>query len=63
LVVRAELVLHSHAVVAAGETYIGLVEAGVGIIPGWGGCKELLGRAFSNPKRKGGPSATNGANI
>jgi len=51
----AELVLHSRHVVAAAESYIGLVEAGVGIIPGWGGCKEMLGRAFSNPKRKGGP--------
>lgn len=51
----AELVLHSQHVVAAAESYIGLVEAGPGIIPGWGGCKELLGRAFSNPKRKGGP--------
>jgi 3-hydroxyacyl-CoA dehydrogenase len=43
----AELVLHSHGVVAHAETYIGLVEAGVGIIPGWGGCKELLGRAIA----------------
>jgi 3-hydroxyacyl-CoA dehydrogenase len=38
----AEIVLHSDAVQAAAETYIGLVEAGVGIIPGWGGCKEML---------------------
>jgi 3-hydroxyacyl-CoA dehydrogenase len=51
----AELVLHSRHVVAASESYIGLVEGGVGIIPGWGGCKEVLGRAFGNPKRKGGP--------
>jgi 3-hydroxyacyl-CoA dehydrogenase len=51
----AELVLHSRHVVAAAESYIGLVEVGVGIIPGWSGCKEMLGRAFSNPKRKGGP--------
>ena len=43
----AEIVLHGHAVVASAETYIGLVEAGVGIIPGWGGCKELLGRALA----------------
>ncbi len=51
----AELVLHSQHVVASAESYIGLVEAGPGIIPGWGGCKELLGRAFSAPNRKGGP--------
>jgi 3-hydroxyacyl-CoA dehydrogenase len=37
-----ELLLHSDAVQAAAESYIGLVEAGVGLIPGWGGCKELL---------------------
>lgn len=51
----AELVLHGHAVVASAESYIGLVEAGPGIIPGWGGCKELLGRALAAPNRKGGP--------
>lgn len=49
----AEIVLHSHAVVAHAESYIGLVEAGVGIVPGWGGCKELLGRAIAAVK--GGP--------
>jgi 3-hydroxyacyl-CoA dehydrogenase len=38
----AEIVLHSDAVQASAETYMGLVEAGVGIIPGWGGCKEML---------------------
>ncbi|MCU0623914.1 MAG: 3-hydroxyacyl-CoA dehydrogenase NAD-binding domain-containing protein [Gemmatimonadaceae bacterium] len=37
-----EVVLHADAVQAHAETYIGLVEAGVGLIPGWGGCKELL---------------------
>ncbi|MEH6630706.1 MAG: 3-hydroxyacyl-CoA dehydrogenase/enoyl-CoA hydratase family protein [Halopseudomonas aestusnigri] len=39
-----ELLLHSDAVQAHAETYTGLVEVGVGIIPGWGGCKELLCR-------------------
>ena len=37
-----EILLHCDAVQAAAETYMGLVEAGVGIIPGWGGCKEML---------------------
>ncbi len=37
-----EILLHSDAVQAAAETYMGLVEAGVGIIPGWGGCKEMI---------------------
>ncbi len=33
----------------------GSVEVGVGVIPGWGGCKEMLGRWSTNPKRPGGP--------
>lgn len=37
-----ELNLHADAVQAHLESYIGLVEAGIGVIPGWGGCKELL---------------------
>jgi 3-hydroxyacyl-CoA dehydrogenase len=37
-----EILLHSDAVQAAAESYIGLVEVGVGIIPGWGGCKEMV---------------------
>jgi len=39
-----EILLHSDGVVAHSESYIGLVEAGVGIIPAWGGCKEMLAR-------------------
>lgn len=40
----AEIVLHGAKVRAAAETYIGLVEVGAGLIPGGGGCKELLAR-------------------
>lgn len=40
-----ELCLHADAVQAAAETYIGLVEMGVGLIPGGGGTKELALRA------------------
>lgn len=40
-----ELCLHSDKVVAAAETYIGLVEFGVGVIPGGGGSKEMALRA------------------
>ncbi|SFH02250.1 3-hydroxyacyl-CoA dehydrogenase [Desulfotomaculum arcticum] len=40
-----EVCLHSHKVNAAGETYMGLVEVGVGLVPGGGGCKELAFRA------------------
>jgi 3-hydroxyacyl-CoA dehydrogenase len=39
-----ELTAASWATVADHETYMGLVEVGVGIIPSWGGCKELLRR-------------------
>ncbi|HTJ64401.1 MAG TPA: 3-hydroxyacyl-CoA dehydrogenase NAD-binding domain-containing protein [Alphaproteobacteria bacterium] len=50
-----EITLHSSAVQAHAETYMGLVEVGVGVIPGWGGCKELLGRQIENPRLPKGP--------
>jgi 3-hydroxyacyl-CoA dehydrogenase len=40
-----EMCLHADAVQAAAETYIGLVEMGVGLIPGGGGTKEMAVRA------------------
>lgn len=40
-----EITMHADKVVAAVETYIGLVEFGVGVIPGGGGSKELTRRA------------------
>lgn len=40
-----EMCLHADAVQAAAETYIGLVEVGVGLIPGGGGTKEMAVRA------------------
>lgn len=40
-----ELVMHSDSSVALSETYIGLVEVGVGLIPGGGGTKEMALRA------------------
>ena len=42
-----EICLHSDRVVATGETYTGLVETGVGLIPGGGGTKELARRMVS----------------
>lgn len=45
-----EIVLHSARAQASAETYIGLVEVGVGLIPGGGGCKELLLR-LKDPRR------------
>jgi 3-hydroxyacyl-CoA dehydrogenase len=37
-----EVVLHAARVQASAETYMGLVETGVGLIPAGGGCKEML---------------------
>lgn len=45
-----EMSLHAARVQASAELYMGLVEVGVGVIPGGGGCKELVLR-FNDPKR------------
>jgi len=50
-----EFLLHSDAVQAHAETYTGLVECGVGLVPGWGGCKEMLGRWATDPNMPKGP--------
>lgn len=50
-----EILLHCDALQAHAETYVGLVEVGVGLIPGWGGCKELLTRWTENKRCPGGP--------
>ena len=42
-----EVCLHSDRIVAAGETYMGLVETGVGLIPAGGGTKEMSRRLLS----------------
>jgi 3-hydroxyacyl-CoA dehydrogenase len=42
-----EIALHGARVQAAAESYIGLVEVGVGLIPAGGGTKEMLARAAS----------------
>jgi 3-hydroxyacyl-CoA dehydrogenase len=47
-----EIGLHTAKIQAAAEAYIGLVEAGVGLIPGGGGTKEMLIRA--NERAAGG---------
>jgi 3-hydroxyacyl-CoA dehydrogenase len=44
-----EICLHADRIVAAGETYMGLVEAGVGLIPAGGGTKEMVRRLVSRP--------------
>ncbi len=46
-----EIPLHSDKVRAAGETYMGLVEVGVGLLPGGGGTKEMTLRAMDLAKK------------
>ncbi|CAN5743393.1 3-hydroxyacyl-CoA dehydrogenase/enoyl-CoA hydratase family protein [soil metagenome] len=49
-----EIVLHGDRVQAAAESYIGLVEVGVGLIPAGGGTKEMLARAMEAMPDAGG---------
>lgn len=46
-----ELSLAASGICAESETYMGLVEVGVGLIPGGGGCKELIRRIVSPAAR------------
>ncbi len=50
-----EILLHSAAIQAHAETYTGLVEVGVGVLPGWGGCKEMAARWVAAKKPARGP--------
>ena len=50
-----EICLHADRVHAAAETYLGLVEAGLGLLPAGGGTKEMLLRAID--RAAGGDSA------
>jgi len=52
----AEVTMAASAVCAAAESYIGQVEAGVGLVPASGGCKELVRRVIS-PVVKSTPNA------
>jgi 3-hydroxyacyl-CoA dehydrogenase len=52
----AEVAMAGARIVAASETYLGLVEVGVGLIPAAGGCKELIRRVVS-PAMKQTPNA------
>jgi 3-hydroxyacyl-CoA dehydrogenase len=56
-----EILLHCAAIQAHAETYMGLVEVGVGVVPGWGGCKEMLLRHQPGPKDPKGPMPPVGA--
>jgi 3-hydroxyacyl-CoA dehydrogenase len=57
-----EILLHSDHVQAHAETYCGLVEVGVGFIPGWGGCKEMILR-YQERERKESDQRTGGKKI
>lgn len=48
-----EFAMHCDAVMAAAESYIGLVEVGVGLIPGGGGTKEFAVRGSDEYSREG----------
>jgi len=50
-----EILLHSHHVQAHAETYMGLVEVGVGLLPAWGGSTELMTRATQSKRLPKGP--------
>ncbi len=50
-----EVLLWSDAIQAGPEAVIALVEAGAGLIPGWGGTTRYLDRATKKPGQKGGP--------
>ena len=57
-----EILLHSDHVQLHAETYTGLVEVGVGLIPGWGGCKELILR-YKEKEAKQYAKATDGKKM
>lgn len=57
-----EILLHSDHVQAHAETYCGLVEVGVGLIPGWGGCKEMILR-YQSREREAYRQAVGGERI
>jgi 3-hydroxyacyl-CoA dehydrogenase len=50
-----EMLLHSDAIQAHAESYIGLVECGVGLVPGWGGNGEMLDRLTKSGRLPKGP--------
>ncbi len=60
-----EIPLHCARIQAAAETYTGLVEVGVGLIPGGGGTKEMVIRANEHAARvnPAGPGADSGADL
>ena len=58
-----EIALHGDRVQAAAETYMGLVEVGVGLIPAGGGTKEMLARAIEDAPAGSRPAAVRPARV
>lgn len=52
-----EILLHCDAIQAHAELTIGLVETRIGVVPGWGGCKEMLVRSYAAKDEVRGPVA------
>ena len=52
-----EILLHCDAIQAHAELTIGLVETRIGVVPGWGGCKEMLVRTYAASDEVRGPVA------
>lgn len=50
-----EYLLHADRIVAHVELYTGLVETGVGLIPAWGGCGQLMANIQNHPHTPKGP--------
>ena len=53
-----EVLLACDSIQAHSESYIGLVEVGVGLVPAWGGCKEMITRWNNDPNQPKGPMAS-----
>lgn len=53
-----EVLLACDSIQAHSESYIGLVEVGVGLVPAWGGCKEMITRWTTDPSQPKGPMAS-----
>ncbi len=57
-----EISLYADYVQAHAETYTGLVEVGVGVLPAWGGCREMLLR-YKEEERQNYDKATDGKQL
>ena len=53
-----EVLLACDSIQAHSESYIGLVEVGVGLVPAWGGCKEMITRWNGDSNLPKGPMAS-----